>query len=103
CYAVAFQLYALSLHYALPLFRHRGGLAVFAIGHIFPGAKGGPVAEMIPGAAGVHEDAVKTPGFRSGFHGVSQMPFARHVGAVTRSEEHTSELQSRENLACRLL
>src|SRR5690606_41147113 len=25
------------------------------------------------------------------------------VGAATRSEEHTSELQSRENLVCRLL
>src|SRR5207302_9006876 len=28
--------------------------------------------------------------------------FARYLG-VTRSEEHTSELQSRENLVCRLL
>src|SRR5690606_8900106 len=26
-----------------------------------------------------------------------------HVGVFTRSEEHTSELQSRENLVCRLL
>src|SRR5215475_10332202 len=26
----------------------------------------------------------------------------RRVGYVTRSEEHTSELQSRENLVCRL-
>src|SRR6266511_636807 len=27
----------------------------------------------------------------------------RHSGATSRSEEHTSELQSRENLVCRLL
>src|SRR5690606_41759980 len=32
----------------------------------------------------------------SGGHGLSVFP-------VTRSEEHTSELQSRENLVCRLL
>src|SRR5436309_3717191 len=30
-------------------------------------------------------------------------PFARSCGAPYRSEEHTSELQSRENLVCRLL
>src|SRR5690606_41139887 len=28
---------------------------------------------------------------------------ARHVAVIPRSEEHTSELQSRENLVCRLL
>src|SRR5690606_40946706 len=28
---------------------------------------------------------------------------ARHQWALSRSEEHTSELQSRENLVCRLL
>src|SRR5690606_42059971 len=28
---------------------------------------------------------------------------AQHGGAADRSEEHTSELQSRENLVCRLL
>src|SRR5690606_41645397 len=29
--------------------------------------------------------------------------FTRHIGPLLRSEEHTSELQSRENLVCRLL
>src|SRR5690606_41695428 len=29
--------------------------------------------------------------------------FVRNIGNVGRSEEHTSELQSRENLVCRLL
>src|SRR6266511_5781792 len=46
--------------------------------------------------------------FRSGRHGRSQ-PRERQPGAGRlpqarpRSEEHTSELQSRENLVCRLL
>src|SRR5690606_42088265 len=31
------------------------------------------------------------------------LPVAQHRGDVDRSEEHTSELQSRENLVCRLL
>src|SRR2546428_2391794 len=30
-------------------------------------------------------------------------PFARRVGELLRSEEHTSELQSRSDLVCRLL
>src|SRR5690606_41441980 len=34
---------------------------------------------------------------------VENGPDARHGGGATRSEEHTSELQSRENLVCRLL
>src|SRR5690606_40434430 len=49
-------------------------------------------------------------------HGFGHIPFYRHrslggegrrgidqFGQVLRSEEHTSELQSRENLVCRLL
>src|SRR5207302_6930611 len=31
------------------------------------------------------------------------IPRSRRPSAVSRSEEHTSELQSRENLVCRLL
>src|SRR5690606_23360178 len=33
----------------------------------------------------------------------SVFPFFSHSSIVCRSEEHTSELQSRENLVCRLL
>src|SRR5690606_40683982 len=32
-----------------------------------------------------------------------QFPCSEHVQPKSRSEEHTSELQSRENLVCRLL
>src|SRR5690349_23038176 len=40
----------------------------------------------------------------SGFAGFEQMPVAGlHVPATWRSEEHTSELQSRRDLVCRLL
>src|SRR5690606_41591722 len=34
---------------------------------------------------------------------VLEQPVGRKVEAAPRSEEHTSELQSRENLVCRLL
>src|SRR5690606_39998991 len=36
---------------------------------------------------------------------IGEMAGQRHIpgGGTTRSEEHTSELQSRENLVCRLL
>src|SRR5690606_39316283 len=34
---------------------------------------------------------------------VNSMPFGPGAGLTYRSEEHTSELQSRENLVCRLL
>src|SRR5690606_40254769 len=50
---------------------------------------GGKVTAM---AAGVDVDDV------NGIHAVKI-----GVDAITRSEEHTSELQSRENLVCRLL
>src|SRR5690606_41971107 len=35
--------------------------------------------------------------------GASMLTIPGRVGCVLRSEEHTSELQSRENLVCRLL
>src|SRR5690606_40843176 len=35
------------------------------------------------------------------YRGIS--PFGNRAGSRSRSEEHTSELQSRENLVCRLL
>src|SRR5690606_40493894 len=40
---------------------------------------------------------------RGQFHEVPEPLFLRRVHASSRSEEHTSELQSRENLVCRLL
>src|SRR5690606_41881400 len=62
----------------------------------------------------IYEEYAERPGFfgrsqrRGGAEGVTH--FLRHShageagrGTAVRSEEHTSELQSRENLVCRLL
>src|SRR5436309_11310981 len=43
------------------------------------------------------------PAFGSGAPRIYPRPAAKAETAVNRSEEHTSELQSRENLVCRLL
>src|SRR3712207_7777507 len=77
------EIYTLSLHDALPISRplvaaaRRRGLRC-AVGHR-TGPRSGHVAGRVPGAA--------------------RLP---HRGA-DRSEEHTSELQSRQYLVCRLL
>src|SRR5690606_41535198 len=85
--------YTLSLHDALPIFhRFRRGPGVLAVGH----REGGHVN----GDAAAHQGA----------GGLEQRPPPVDVGRIEdprrdlrRSEEHTSELQSRENLVCRLL
>src|ERR1035437_10435042 len=41
--------------------------------------------------------------FSGVLRGVTAVHFARSLAAITRSEEHTSELQSRQYLVCRLL
>src|SRR5690606_41898634 len=80
-HAAPTQIYTLSLHDALP---------------IFPGA----VPEALEHPA--HETGVRT--------GSTTPPIPCHNDSdeeiaveCERSEEHTSELQSRENLVCRLL
>src|SRR5690606_41696115 len=82
------EIYTLSLHDALPIFGPRV-LRVAA-------AQLGPYA-LVPvpperGQIGGHRGRPPRRG--------EQMHQERHTG---RSEEHTSELQSRENLVCRLL
>src|SRR3712207_9071297 len=75
------EIYTLSLHDALPIYT--GGSAV------------GTVARSVPAA-----DRVATLGLgatRTGRRGFAVAATAR------RSEEHTSELQSRQYLVCRLL
>src|SRR5690606_41581693 len=77
-----------SLHDALPIFPHRhrgefgqGGVADFHIGRLRPEATATAV----------------------GANGASAIAGQGHAVLDLRSEEHTSELQSRENLVCRLL
>src|SRR5690606_40644582 len=48
------------------------------------------------------EDLELLEGSEAGPDGITYLP-ALPVLAIVRSEEHTSELQSRENLVCRLL
>src|SRR5690606_41316939 len=86
--------YTLSLHDALPI------LAVDehpAQGRTLAGHR----AHVDHAAAAGQLD--EAPGLEPGQQQVA-IAFGDHaLGVVVRSEEHTSELQSRENLVCRLL
>src|SRR3712207_8554379 len=75
------EIYTLSLHDALPISGVRGRAAAAADHGRRP--------------AGAGDRGVLRAGVRGG-------PLRRRRGAV-RSEEHTSELQSRQYLVCRLL
>src|SRR5690606_40979652 len=82
-------IYTLSLHDALPISGSAGIAATGAGGaepHDHCGAR--YAAAVVPGAAAAVFGSTGNP--------------ARHA-RIQRSEEHTSELQSRENLVCRLL
>src|SRR3712207_7265607 len=70
------EIYTLSLHDALPIYRQRVAVA----------------------SVGEHELA-----FVVGTPEVVGLTRVREDGAFSRSEEHTSELQSRQYLVCRLL
>src|SRR5437667_7349280 len=79
------EIYTLSLHDALPIYprgrvHHRRRLAVVAPG---PHRRGGGCGDDHPGRGAD--------------------PGTRHRRPVSRSEEHTSELQSHHDLVCRLL
>src|SRR5690606_41707734 len=84
------ELYSLSLHDALPIYTGRGRRRRAAPAR--PGRRRAPRAPRrgAPGGPG-------GPGPRRG------RPCGCAASSATRSEEHTSELQSREKLVCRLL
>src|SRR2546422_3618715 len=77
------EIYTLSLHDALPILRGAGRDAPFRV-------RGG----------GSHARARQR---RTGTPAPGRLRRAHHRYAGTRSEEHTSELQSRLHLVCRLL
>src|SRR5690606_41201219 len=85
-------LYLLSLHDALPIYRAERDFA-----GAFQRQLERHLARMVAGKFQRHD--LKRPLDRSEI-GQDQLPIADRPG---RSEEHTSELQSRENLVCRLL
>src|SRR5690606_41368671 len=93
CGTATTELYTLSLHDALPI--------LFNLGLKNDGAYTGrnpaaDIADLIEGGIFTHFGEGDL-----GQHGVIGKGRAAHI--VERSEEHTSELQSRENLVCRLL
>src|SRR3712207_6914378 len=79
------EIYTLSLHDALPISQthegESGKTEMWVVLHADP-------------------DAELIYGFKSG---VTRERFAQAIEAGERSEEHTSELQSRQYLVCRLL
>src|SRR5690606_42138239 len=79
------MIFTLSLHDALPIY---GGHAM----------KAKALCICVAMALSSMASASPTPG-----SGAPAMPDTVDLDAGVRSEEHTSELQSRENLVCRLL
>src|SRR5690606_39536805 len=88
--------YTLSLHDALPICEDRLGQVLVGIDVQGQETRGG---DQIPrGGARIDEaDALAGVVFDAGD------VVTVDAGEAVRSEEHTSELQSRENLVCRLL
>src|SRR5690606_40121751 len=87
------HLYTLSLHDALPISRSKD-----MTGASMPGRSGGLTAPAT-GSGTYRSAAPKSAAGRCG----SMLVLASSRARCPRSEEHTSELQSRENLVCRLL
>src|SRR3712207_8078236 len=84
------EIYTLSLHDALPILRPRQPRLGRVVQH------GGADARVAVGGDG-HADAAAAD------QHAEPRPSALHRGGDLRSEEHTSELQSRQYLVCRLL
>src|SRR3712207_9320749 len=81
------EIYTLSLHDALPICVRRRRL-------------GRVLVRAVPAAAARGPGA---PVQHAGVHGLGDAVRDRRQAAAPRSEEHTSELQSRQYLVCRLL
>src|SRR5690625_7122014 len=77
------ETYTLSLHDALPIYKQRKGLL-----------ENRKTKRPQQHERGDHPHVIELP---------SQFKHFAHRQARTRSEEHTSELQSRGHLVCRLL
>ena len=92
------EIYTLSLHDALPIYRSVGLHPAQAV-RLGRGKRVQVVEADFLDTAATQDPAVKNDRYFAEFAG-------RHGtrgGEVVRSEEHTSELQSRQYLVCRLL
>src|SRR5690349_23663987 len=89
------ETYTLSLHDALPISRPPGDTRAAA-----PGARGSRAAPPPTAAA----PRPRAPPHRTPPRATAPASApSRRTGTAARSEEHTSELQSRRDLVCRLL
>src|SRR5206468_12286607 len=84
--------YTLSLHDALPISRQCYRLSV----EPRSSHRGRNSGKVYPAAN-------RAEAWCSSFSGDPGQSFVQHLKALSRSEEHTSELQSRSDLVCRLL
>src|SRR5206468_12659890 len=85
----------LSLHDALPIFDHVAAAALKTARRADARQRPHPQAEIR--AAGVDEEALEN------VRVAPQVRASHSAAIIERSEEHTSELQSRSDLVCRLL
>src|SRR5690606_41258458 len=85
-------IYTLSLHDALPIYD-----ILFEAQRFLP-----HLSPHRPGCENIHHEAASRYG-RNAVQPVSESGKPDPDAGLPRSEEHTSELQSRENLVCRLL
>src|SRR5690606_40277454 len=91
------QIYTLSLHDALPIYRTAVQRRPFT-------GEGGPMRADDMILVSVDDHLVEPPDLFEGRLPARYADLAPRVERTRdRSEEHTSELQSRENLVCRLL
>src|SRR5690606_41826774 len=86
------QIYTLSLHDALPI------LARFSRSAPTPSSAVASMVSHSMVSSLVRIDPIRFQSPSNGYSSPHLIAYSR-----TRSEEHTSELQSRENLVCRLL
>src|SRR5690606_42032266 len=90
--------HTLSLHDALPIFEHRHGFRITVTQHRECAEIGVEERERHAVAGALERDARGGEILQRGF-----IPMQRDARARARSEEHTSELQSREKVVCRLV
>src|SRR5690606_41986783 len=93
-------IHTLSLHDALPIFKKE-------IGNIELGMAQGDIPSLRKNIALLEREAPHQLGGKRIVSGMAKEGYQSHIHIIVsrkdRSEEHTSELQSRENLVCRLL
>src|SRR5690606_39514880 len=91
------QIYTLSLHDALPIYdqHHKNQFFQWRNGHVYKcWEENGEIQQREYSYIHLQKRAFPTP---------PSSLTKEEAFVISRSEEHTSELQSRENLVCRLL